>query len=85
MHSGFTALRNTCGMNCGVRVKLNAHPEALKKDLARIGELFTEGLDRFGGPFLAGAGFGAVDASSARWPIACSRTGWSSLPPRWPT
>ena len=62
MHSGFQALRNTCGMNCGVRVKLHAQPEALKKDVARIGELWTEGLARFGGPFLAGAKFGAVDA-----------------------
>src|SRR5262245_40578936 len=23
MHSGFMALRNTCGMNCGVRIKLH--------------------------------------------------------------
>ena len=62
MHSGFQALRNTCGMNCGVRVKLNSHSDALKKDLTRIGELFTEGLERFGGPFLAGPKFGGVDA-----------------------
>ena len=62
MHSGFQALRNTCGMNCGIRVKLNAQPDSLRKDLARIGELFTEGLERFGGPFLAGPAFGAVDA-----------------------
>ena len=62
MHSGFPALRNTCGMNCGIRVKLNSHSEALRKDVGRIGELFTEGLERFGGPFLAGPTFGAVDA-----------------------
>lgn len=62
MHSSFQALRNTCGMNCGVRVKLIAQPEALRKDVARIGELFVEGLGRFGGPFLAGPKFGAVDA-----------------------
>jgi glutathione S-transferase len=62
MHSGFQALRNTCGMNCGIRVKLNAQSDALKKDLARIGELFVEGLGKFGGPFLAGPKFGAVDA-----------------------
>jgi glutathione S-transferase len=62
MHSGFQALRNTCSMNCGVRVKLHAQSEALKKDIARIAELWTEGLARFGGPFLAGAKFGAVDA-----------------------
>ena len=62
MHSGFQALRNSCGMNCGIRVKLNSPPESLKKDVARVGELFTEGLERFGGPFLAGPTFGAVDA-----------------------
>jgi glutathione S-transferase len=62
MHSGFQALRNDCSMSCGVRVKMNPPSNALKKDVARIGELFTEGLERFGGPFLAGAAFGAVDA-----------------------
>jgi glutathione S-transferase len=62
MHSSFQALRNTCGMNCGVRVKLHGQSEALKKDIARVGELWIEGLARFGGPFLAGAKFGAVDA-----------------------
>ena len=62
MHSGFGSLRETCGMNCGIRVKLHAQPEALRKDIARIGEIFTEGLQRFGGPFLAGSEFTAVDA-----------------------
>jgi len=62
MHSSFQALRNTCGMNCGVRVKLNALPDALKSDLARVAALWTEGLQRFGGPFLAGREFGGVDA-----------------------
>jgi glutathione S-transferase len=62
MHSGFQALRSGCGMNCGVRVKLHARSDALEGDIARIGELWTEGLQRFGGPFLAGAKFGAVDA-----------------------
>jgi glutathione S-transferase len=62
MHSGFQALRNTCSMSCGIRMKLNGQSEALKKDIARLSELWTEGLARFGGPFLAGAKFGAVDA-----------------------
>jgi glutathione S-transferase len=62
MHSGFQNLRNLCSMSCGVRMKLNSVPEALKKDVARIDELFQEGLGRFGGPFLAGKTFGAVDA-----------------------
>jgi glutathione S-transferase len=62
MHSGFPALRSACSMNCGIRVKLHGVSEALAKDVARVGELWTEGLDRFGGPFLAGREFGGVDA-----------------------
>ncbi|MET0184376.1 MAG: glutathione S-transferase family protein [Achromobacter sp.] len=62
MHSGFTTLRNQCAMSCGVRVALNDTPAALGRELARIGSLWREGLDTFGGPFLAGATFTAVDA-----------------------
>lgn len=62
MHSGFSALRNICGMNVGVRVKLHSVPEALHNDLLRIEELWADGLARFGGPFLAGETFTAVDA-----------------------
>jgi glutathione S-transferase len=62
MHAGFGALRNDCTMNVGVRVAPHPHSDALKKDIARIDELWSEGLDRFGGPFLAGSSFSAVDA-----------------------
>jgi len=62
MHSSFQALRNTCSMNCGIRVKLHSQPEELTRDLARLAELWSEGLRRFGGPFLAGKDFSAVDA-----------------------
>ena len=62
MHSGFQALRDLCSMSVGIRARLHSHPEALRKDIARIAELFNEGLARFGGPFLAGETFGAVDA-----------------------
>ena len=62
MHSGFQALRDICGMNCGLRVQLHSRPGTLQRDLARIEALWTEGLARFGGPFLAGADFTAVDA-----------------------
>ncbi|MEO8705572.1 MAG: glutathione S-transferase family protein [Kofleriaceae bacterium] len=61
MHAGFTTLRDRCSMNCGVRVRLRDMPDALARDVARIGELWTEGLTRFGGPFLAGSAFTAVD------------------------
>lgn len=62
MHSGFSALRNQCPMNCGVRVTLNEITPDLQKDISRIDELWTQGLDTFGGPFLAGKSFTAVDA-----------------------
>ena len=62
MHSGFGALRNDCSMSCGVRVQLHKHSDALRADLRRLAELWGEGLGRFGGPFLAGKDFGAVDA-----------------------
>jgi glutathione S-transferase len=68
MHSGFTALRTHCSMNCGVRVRLHTHPPALTRDVERISELWNEGLSRFGGPFLAGNAFTAVDAFFA--PVA---------------
>jgi glutathione S-transferase len=68
MHSGFAVLRERCGMNCGIRVKLFEMPDALKRDIARIEELWGEGLRRFGGPFLAGATFTASDAFFA--PVA---------------
>lgn len=62
MHSSFAALRQHCSMNCGVRVRLREHPAALAADLARLDALWREGLARFGGPFLAGSRFTAVDA-----------------------
>lgn len=62
MHSGFSALRNECGMSCGQRVRLFSRSPALDADIDRIGALWTEGLDRFGGPYLAGSALTAVDA-----------------------
>jgi glutathione S-transferase len=68
MHAGFSALRSRCGMNCGLRIALNAMPDDLRRDIARIDELWREGLSRFGGPWLAGDAFTAVDAFYA--PVA---------------
>lgn len=62
MHSGYAALRDVCSMSCGVRIKLREMNPALRKNIARIDELWCEGLDRFGGPFLGGEKFTAVDA-----------------------
>jgi glutathione S-transferase len=68
MHSGYSALRDVCTMNCGIRVKLAAVPATLQRDLARLEELWGDGIGRFGGPFLAGPRFCAADAFYA--PVA---------------
>ncbi len=68
MHGGFSALRNDCTMNVGVRVSPNPMRDALLRDVARIRELWNEGLERFGGPFLAGEQFSVADAFYA--PVA---------------
>ena len=68
MHAGFSAIRNDCTMNVGVRVRPKPMSDALKVNIARIAELWNEGLSRFGGPYLAGADLTAVDAFFA--PVA---------------
>jgi glutathione S-transferase len=62
MHSGFAALRNQHSMNVGVRVAVAQRSPELLADIARIEQLWNQGLRRFGGPFLAGREFCAVDA-----------------------
>jgi glutathione S-transferase len=62
MHSGFAALRNTCGMNCGIRVRMREVSPALQDDLTRISALWADGLEKFGGPFLTGRDFTNADA-----------------------
>lgn len=62
MHSSFQTLREICTMNCGIRVALAERPAGLMRDLDRIGELWNEGLARFGGPWLAGSEFTGADA-----------------------
>ncbi len=68
MHSGFSELRNRCSMSCGQRIRLHEFPAALERDIARLSTLWNDGLHRFGGPFLAGEAFTAVDAFFA--PVA---------------
>jgi glutathione S-transferase len=68
MHSGFSELRKQCSMSCGVLIRLSHFSEALVHDVARLSVLWGDGLHRFGGPFLAGSAFTAVDAFFA--PVA---------------
>jgi len=68
MHSGFVELRSRCSMTCGVRLRLKETPAALQSDVARLETLWSDGLARFSGPFLAAKSFTAVDAFFA--PVA---------------
>jgi glutathione S-transferase len=68
MHGGFSALRSDCTMNIGVRVAPKPMSAALAKEVSRIAELWSEGLERFGGPWLAGEAFTVADAFYA--PVA---------------
>ena len=51
-----------------MRVAPKPMSPALQRNVARVREIFEEGLDRFGGPWLAGAAFSTVDAFYA--PVA---------------
>ncbi len=62
MHSGFGTLRTICSMTVGQRIKLHDTPPALVRDLARLDALWNHGFTHFGGLYLAGDAFTAVDA-----------------------
>ena len=62
MHSSYGALRTYCSMSVGTRMKVRQAPEALHADIERVDAAWSEGLKRFGGPFLAGKSITAVDA-----------------------
>jgi glutathione S-transferase len=68
MHSGFFELREKCTMSCGIRARLGEIAAPLALELERLDALWLEGLEKFGGPFLAGPQFTAVDAFFA--PVA---------------
>lgn len=68
MHGGFGPLRDLCTMNVGVRATLHRIEPPLQRNIDRIGELFAQGLDSFGGPWLTGERFSIVDAFYA--PVA---------------
>lgn len=62
MHAGFGRLRTVCSMTCGQRVQLLVVDSTLQLQLVRLQSLWEQGLQQFGGPYLAGAQFTAVDA-----------------------
>jgi len=70
MHGGFQALRQSCPMNLGKRMKPPAMTDDLKTNVARVEEIWRETRARFGGggPYLFGKCFTAADAMFA--PVA---------------
>jgi len=71
MHAGFPNIRTTCTMNCGLRVRMDDMSQALQREWARVNELWSHGLQAFGGPFLAGPRFTAADAFFAPLAFRC--------------
>ena len=64
MHGGFVAFRSECPMNFWRPVKQRELSAEARANVARIDGMWSECLDRYGGPFLFGA-FGAADAMYA--------------------
>ena len=77
MHSSFNAIRTECSMNVALRIEMPSISDELQRDLDRFTELFNEGLDKFGGPWIAGKEFSIADAFFA--PVA-SRVKTFGLP-----
>ena len=81
MHAGFSALRSLCPMNIEaslpeVGARLWSEHPALRRDVARIEQMWADALHTSGGPMLFGA-FSAVDAYYA--PV-CMRVKTFALP-----
>jgi glutathione S-transferase len=62
MHSGFASLRGECPMDLAATPRAVELSEATHKDIRRIVTLWNGLLRDFGGPWLAGAEWGIVDA-----------------------
>jgi len=69
MHSGFTALRSNCGMNCRRTSASKQLPDAVYADIERIGQIWQQCRQQHSakGPWLFGQ-FSIVDAMFA--PVA---------------
>ena len=64
MHAGFQALRKACPMNMWLPRKQRPQNEEVIENVRRIGAIWWDCLQRYGGLFLFGA-FGAADAMYA--------------------
>ena len=72
MQAGFMALRQACPMNCMRHYPGWALAPEAQGDVARVQALWESGLAQFGGPWLSGKDWGAVDILFA--PIASRLT-----------
>ncbi len=54
MHAGFSALRSQMPMNCRARGRSVSIGAELRRDIARVGAIWSETLGSSGGPFLFG-------------------------------
>ena len=72
MQAGFMALRQACPMNCMRHYPGWALAPEAEGDVARVQALWESGLAQFGGPWLSGKDWGAVDILFA--PIASRLT-----------
>lgn len=61
MQAGFMALRQACPMNCMRHYPGWVLAPEAEADVARVQALWESGLAQFGGPWLAGPDWGAVD------------------------
>jgi glutathione S-transferase len=61
MHAGFTPVRRDLSMDVGARHEIEIASETADT-IRRIATLWRGMIDRFGGPFLGGAGWGNADA-----------------------
>jgi glutathione S-transferase len=62
MHAGFSSLRGECPMDLTAEPHVADLSEATHKNLRRIAALWDGMLQRFGGPWLAGAQWSVADA-----------------------
>jgi len=65
MHAGFMALRAACPMNMRRKIEPIPLDRAIKKDIARVEQIWAQCLETYGGPFLMGREFTIADGMDA--------------------
>lgn len=65
MHAGFLALRAACPMNMRRKIEQIPPDKAVRKDIARVEQIWAKSLENYGGPFLMGREFTIADGMYA--------------------